>query len=42
VEIIEDATMTLQDYRFFSTRRELDVTAENLIRLSSNGSRRSR
>ncbi len=43
VDIVEDATMTLQDYRFISTRRELDVTAEHLIRVGgNNGGRRSR
>ncbi|MEC9378754.1 MAG: ribonuclease E/G, partial [Candidatus Latescibacterota bacterium] len=43
VDIVEDARMTLQDYRFISTRRELDVTAEHLIRAGgNNGGRRSR
>jgi len=42
VDIVEDARMTLQDYRFISTRRELDVTTEHLIRVGgNNGGRRS-
>ena len=41
VDIIEDTTLTLQDYRFISTRRELDVTAEHLLRVG-NGAPASR